>query len=579
MNRTHPNLDRVVGAFVWTTIVWVVVFWRLGYTSLLDPDEAHYAQLTREMVRAGNWLVPLLDARPFIDKPVLFHWLQGLSLWVLGPSEFAARLPTALSAVGLLALTRWTGRSLFSRTEGDWGALMLATMPLTFVLASVALFDMVFTLCLFGAVACLIVAAERESRRTEVSGYCLLTVAVMTKGPVAWLLVILFVGAAHVAGSEVRARLSWLRWRTGAALVLLAASPWFIWMFLRFGDRFVQGYILAGNLWYVTQPMQFSGRAVSYSFYGRALAGGLFPWFLLLIIGSGLARLSNRSAPRAAERMLWVWIAVVVVFFSAARFKLDHYIYPAAPACAILAAATWRRLTADRFGLRGLRASLGLLAGVLFVAGIWLEAGLFELNLDLPTSATLLPTCLVVGGCGLGLYAWRPRPTVSPIPLILMLTTIYAIAVGVGLPALEHTRSTAAIARRLTQQAVPEAPVALYRLEQWRASLRYYLDRPLTRVDSAEQVRAFLSESPSGYVLMLRRDFNSLQRDGLALRSLGQERCVVGTSGRGLRKQRWGYLLIATSEPDPMPAVTSLPDGASPDRTAFDIGAELRRLR
>src|SRR4051794_36933930 len=43
---------------------WIVVFGRIGYPSLLDPDEAHYAQLTREMIRARSWFVPLLDGSP-----------------------------------------------------------------------------------------------------------------------------------------------------------------------------------------------------------------------------------------------------------------------------------------------------------------------------------------------------------------------------------------------------------------------------------------------------------------------------------------------------------------------------------
>ena len=74
--RIRASLRGLTG-LRWLAIAWIVVFWRLGYTSLLDPDEAHYAELTREMLRSGNWLVPLLDGKPFIDKPVLFHWLQG----------------------------------------------------------------------------------------------------------------------------------------------------------------------------------------------------------------------------------------------------------------------------------------------------------------------------------------------------------------------------------------------------------------------------------------------------------------------------------------------------------------------
>src|SRR6185295_18418402 len=82
-------------ALRWAAIAWIVVFWRLGYASLMDPDEAHYAELTREMLHARSWFVPLLDGQPFIDKPFLFHWLQGASMAVLGETELAARLPSA----------------------------------------------------------------------------------------------------------------------------------------------------------------------------------------------------------------------------------------------------------------------------------------------------------------------------------------------------------------------------------------------------------------------------------------------------------------------------------------------------
>src|SRR5215470_8331229 len=104
----------------WVAIAWIVVFWRLGYSSLLDPDEAHYAELTREMLRSGSWLVPLLDGRPYIDKPVLFHWFQGASVWLLGESEFAARLPSALAALALFGVVRWAGAVLVDAETGEW---------------------------------------------------------------------------------------------------------------------------------------------------------------------------------------------------------------------------------------------------------------------------------------------------------------------------------------------------------------------------------------------------------------------------------------------------------------------------
>src|SRR5215831_2399933 len=117
----HPRAMRAwlpqIG--LWVAVVWIVVFWRLGYLSLLDPDEAHYAQLTREMSRANQWLVPLLNGRPFIDKPVLYHWLQAVSVRVFGESEWAWRLPSALAAVGLLVLIRWIASQTFVRRTGN----------------------------------------------------------------------------------------------------------------------------------------------------------------------------------------------------------------------------------------------------------------------------------------------------------------------------------------------------------------------------------------------------------------------------------------------------------------------------
>jgi 4-amino-4-deoxy-L-arabinose transferase-like glycosyltransferase len=123
-----------------------VIFWRLGYLPLLDPDEAHYAEITREMMSAQEYVVPLLDGQPHIDKPVLFHWIQAGSFRVLGQTEFAARLPSALGNGAFLVTFWW--RAAFRPRDRRRG-LFLATIPATFALASVGIFDMLFTVCPF----------------------------------------------------------------------------------------------------------------------------------------------------------------------------------------------------------------------------------------------------------------------------------------------------------------------------------------------------------------------------------------------------------------------------------------------
>jgi 4-amino-4-deoxy-L-arabinose transferase-like glycosyltransferase len=540
--------------FGWIVIVWIVVFWRLGYASLLDPDEAHYAELTREMLHSGSWLVPLLDGKPFIDKPVLFHWLQGASVVLLGETEFAARLPTALSAVGLFAITRWVGTVLFDAEVGSLGAIMFATIPATFALASIAIFDMVFALFLFGALGCLLVAANRPNRRTEWCGYLLLTLAVMTKGPVALLLVLLFLLAGSLISRDTRALLRRLHWRIGLPAVAIAASPWFIWMQWRFGDEFVKGYLLAGNLWYVTQPIEFSARAVNHTFYIRAFAGAFFPWSTVAA-GRGLDALQRlrRNEPIATgERSLWIWTIVVLGFFTVARFKLDHYIFPAAPACCLLAAHGWREAARDTDGrLWGTRYSVLLVAGVLIVAGSFGGVALAHLDLALSAWALVLPLAIFAGGVALLFQSerigWRVPAGVGV--LVVMLLVSYTTIVAVGFPVLEQVRPTARVARQLAREASSSAPVGLYQLERWRGSLRYYLNRPIQRLETVDEVTKFLSHPEPVYVVMLRRDFLALKKAGAPVHLVMAHRAVVGTTGRGLRRQRWGFLVVATNVP------------------------------
>ena len=80
-----------------------------------------------------------IDGVPIIDKPALFHWIQAGSFAIFGENELGARMPTALAALALLGITYWFGKRLFGPVTGERAALMLAMMPLSFVLSSFAI--------------------------------------------------------------------------------------------------------------------------------------------------------------------------------------------------------------------------------------------------------------------------------------------------------------------------------------------------------------------------------------------------------------------------------------------------------
>ena len=567
LNQEHRTVEDVesslspqpyiewIRAAAWISVGWVVVFWGLARFALQDPDEAHYAELTREMLRAGSWFVPLLDGRPYIDKPVLFHWLQALGVKVFGETEMAVRLPSAFAAVGLFWTTRWAGSHLLGDRVGDRGAFMLATLPLTFVLAGLGVFDMLFTAFLFGAVACLIVSAVCRRSPPQYVAYALLTLAVMTKGPVALLLVVLFFLVGRLCGKECRDALGSLHWKLGLCAVVMASLPWFVWMWITFRGQFLQQYFLAGNLWYVTQPQSFSTRQYNHTLYLSTFLGGFFPWSIVLLGGGvdAIWRWRRQQSVRPGEILLWVWIATVFIFFSLARFKVDRYVYPAAPACCLLAGQAWMSV-----GAGGRRESIKATSGALWaiaaagvcLIGLGLAAAfsISRVGLDLPRAAAVIPISLALGGAAAvgTIIHRRTAPSMLFVGLISMMVVVYGSAVVIGFPVLERVRPTARIARLLSRQLQEGDRVALYRVEKWRSSLRYYLMRPVMYTDDPAEFQAFLKRPAHDYGVMIREDYERLCQRGMRLRIVSARPAVTATRGRGFRRQKWSSLVVVT---------------------------------
>src|SRR5205823_913135 len=96
---------------------------------LFEPDEGRYAEIPREMLQRGEWVVPYLQGEPYFDKPPLLYWLVMLSYRFLGVHDWAARLVPALAVhLSILATYLLARRSLGERAAFR-GALVLTLTP------------------------------------------------------------------------------------------------------------------------------------------------------------------------------------------------------------------------------------------------------------------------------------------------------------------------------------------------------------------------------------------------------------------------------------------------------------------
>ena len=109
------------------SIAALVLLANLGSATLFDEDEPKNAACGAEMFARGDWIVPTFNHELRTDKPVLLYWLMLSSYQVLGVNELAARLPSALLAIGTVLMVYHLGRLLYRPQVGLWAAIILAT--------------------------------------------------------------------------------------------------------------------------------------------------------------------------------------------------------------------------------------------------------------------------------------------------------------------------------------------------------------------------------------------------------------------------------------------------------------------
>ena len=519
------------------TLIFVVLFWRLGTPTFWDPDEAHYAETTREMIATADWTAPFYNEQPFFDKPVLFHQLQGTAMRLVSDPEAGARLVPALAALGLVAITVWFGTVMLSGEVAIVAGLMLAACPGLFGLARYAILDTLFTMFMFGGAACLAVAALRDRPRLQWIGYVAIAFGVQVKGPIALVLCGLTMLILMACSADLRRSLLGLRWALGLLVVAAVSAPWFIYMYVRFKDGFVNGYVLDENF-RLFAGSRF-GNQPGFGFYVQILAAAMLPWTGLLAgrLVDDVRAVARGERLDAVELILWGWTLAVVGFFTLSTFKLDHYVFPAAPALCLICARAWSdvRSNPGTSRHRGARVGFQLIGPFLIVIGLGIGYVLLA-RLDLARGALMVPAVLTLTGVAIvgGMALRRSRPPRVPWLVTMAMLVTYGGLIVYALPVLERQKVVPDMAAWVAARAQSADRVASFRLNRWTADYRFYVGRHATFLEGAEEAAAFFADSRPFYCLMRRSAYDEFVAKGIPLRILYEREGMGATSGRAL---------------------------------------------
>ena len=375
----------------------------------MDDVDAVQAQIARNMLASGDWVTARLDGVLYLEKAPLIYWLIAFSYKIFGAHDWAARLPVALSSIGLAWLTAAWGRWAFGRRVGLYAGVVMATCVGLFLFTRIQIPDVMQTFTVALALWAFLRVIDDEERRPRLWAFLLaasLGVGLLLKSligvvfPVGAVLVYLFL-THRLFDISIWKR---LRPFTSALIILLIAAPWHVLATLRnppyfdFTMRSVPGQY-HGFFWFFfinEQLLRFLNlryprdyNTVPRLYFWLFHLIWLFPWSVYL---PALVKLRYRASDRASQtRLLCLcWIGFVLVFFTFSTTQ-EYYSMPCYPAFALLIGSA---MAVDCSWIKGGTKTLGLVAAACAIAAfaIWFSVRHFATPGDISFALSRNPS-------------------------------------------------------------------------------------------------------------------------------------------------------------------------------------------
>ncbi len=305
----------------------------LANHGLWTPDEPRVAEIGREMALNGNWAVPMLDRKPFLEEPPLYYASIAAVFKALGiSSDKVVRIPSAVFAFGGVLALFFLVNMLLGPRCGFLSAFVLAASVEYLRVAHWAIVDSALTCFVVCALACFLAAylSHRKGRRLLLYVLCYVscTLAFYAKGFIGVGIPGVAVLAFLIFDRNIKEVLRMHLW-LGAALFLAMTLPWFLALWRQGGGEYLKVFLIHNHV------ERFAGGASGHSqpfyYYLAQFPGAFLPWSLLVapVLFQGfrsLGRLSGKS--KTGLLFALCWFIAGFLLLSAASTKRVLYLMP-----------------------------------------------------------------------------------------------------------------------------------------------------------------------------------------------------------------------------------------------------------
>lgn len=308
-----------------------------GLHLLWQPDETRYAEISREMLSRGDWVVPHFLGIRYFEKPVAGYWINNIGQWIFGHNNFAVRSGSLFSIALSSLLVFWLASKILNDKKHAYLAtLIYLSCILVFCIGGYAVLDPILTMWLTAAMASYYLAINAKCCRDKLVAYILLGLAsgmgFLTKGFLALVIPVISVLPYVIAQKRVKELFVFGPVAIIAAFIL--SLPWVWAIHVREPDYWHYFFWIEHIQRFAEENAQ---HKAPFWYYLPILIGGTLPWLALL--PGGLMKGWKERKAKPELFYLFGWLVMPFLFFSIAKGKLPTYILPCIAPLAILMAA------------------------------------------------------------------------------------------------------------------------------------------------------------------------------------------------------------------------------------------------
>ncbi len=381
----------LIQSVVFVLSIFLLFFSGLNNRSLWTPDEPRVAEIGREMAEIGNFFIPKLNKRPFLEQPPLYYASIALVFKIAGyASDGLARIPSAIYGLGGALATFLIAYTLFGIKAGVLSAFIISTAFEYFRVSHWVIVDSALSCFIFFALFFFIKAYLDNDRGKKTIFYILFYIfcilAFFVKGLVGISVSLVTVLAFLIMDKNIK-ELKKMHLLVGFFLFFLTLLVWGLCLYSYGGVEYLKIFFIDNNLLRFFSGGS-SGHHRPFYYYLTEFPAGFMPWSIFIIPAFFYIFSKDKYHDKKGLLFLKGWFICGFILFSLASTKRILYLLPIfAPMSIII--AVFIDYAIDSQHLKGiyrvflwLHGCMYLLIGLMFLPSVLYIKHLFPIHVD-----------------------------------------------------------------------------------------------------------------------------------------------------------------------------------------------------